>query len=71
MFVNGNMILYLYLTYKNAPVLCQSICACLHQTINMVGFISLDNKNHTKKGEHLCKYTVVPQTKKGILKAST
>jgi len=48
------------LTYRNASVLCQSECACLHKTVNMVAM-----KIPTQKGEHSCKmYRVVPITKR-------
>ena len=40
----------LSVTYRNASVLCQSECACLHQTVNTVVFF-------VKKGEHSCKCT--------------
>jgi len=35
--------------YRNAAVLRQSECTCLHKTVNMVIFIP------TQKGEHSCK----------------
>jgi len=31
------------ITYRNASVLCQSECACLHKTVNMVIFYVKSN----------------------------
>ena len=46
------------ITYRNVSVLCQSECACLHNTVNMaVFFIKSNEKIPTKKGEHSCKCT--------------
>ena len=39
------------ITYRNASVLCQSECACLHKTLKMAVFFV---KSHEKKGEHSC-----------------
>ena len=36
------------ITYRNASVLCQSECACLHKTVNIVVFFA---KRSTQKGE--------------------
>jgi len=41
------------LTYKNASVLCQSECACLHQTVNIVVFFTKRNENSYPKGRGL------------------
>jgi len=58
------MILDFPIIYKNAPVLCQSECACLHQTLSMVVFFSKNNKNASRKGGALMQmYRIVPQTK--------
>ena len=38
-------------------MLCQSECACLHKTINMVVFFVKSNKIPIQKGEHSCKCT--------------
>ena len=35
------IILNFPIIYRNASVLCQSECACLHTTVNMVGFVWL------------------------------
>ena len=66
-YVHVNIILDFPITYKNAKVLCQSVCACSHQTVNMVVFFTKKMKIPTQKGEQSCKmYIVVHQTKKGI-----
>ena len=53
-------------TYRNASVLCQSECACLHKTVNMVVFFVKSNKNTYPKGRALMQmYRVVPITKRG------
>jgi len=38
--------------YRNASVLCQSECACIYQTVNLVVFFTKIMKIHTQKGEH-------------------
>ena len=46
------------ITYRNASLLCQSECACLYKTVNMVVFFWLKVlKIPTQKGEYSCKYT--------------
>ena len=35
--------------YRNASVLCQSECSCLHKTVNMVIFFDKSNGNDTKR----------------------
>ena len=45
------------ITYINPSVLCQSECACLHKTVNMVAFFLKMMKIPTQKGEHPCKCT--------------
>ena len=53
-------------TYRNASVLCQSECACLHKTVNMVVFFVKNNENTYPKGRALMQmYRVVPKTKRG------
>jgi len=37
-YVHVNIILDLSITYRNASVLCQPECACLHKTVKMVVF---------------------------------
>ena len=55
------------ITYKNASVLCQSECACLHKTVNMVVFFVKSNENTYPKGRALMQmYRVVPITKRQI-----
>ena len=51
------MLTYFPITYKNASVLCQSECACLHKTENMVVFFVKSNENIYPKGRVLCKST--------------
>jgi len=40
-------------TYRTASVLCQSECACLHQTVNMVVFFVKNDGNTYPKGRAL------------------
>jgi len=50
------MILDFPITYRNASVLSQIECTCLHQTVNMVVFLTkIIMKIPTQKGEHSCK----------------
>ena len=45
--------------------MCQSDCACLHKTVNMVVFFVKSNENTDPKGRALMQmYRVVPITKK-------
>ena len=54
------------LTYRNASVLCQSECACLHKTVNRVVFFVKSNENTYPKGRVLMQmYRVVRVTKRG------
>jgi len=46
------------ITYRNASVLCQSECACLHKTVNIVVFFVKRNENIYSKGRAVsCKCT--------------
>jgi len=56
------------ITYRNAAVLCQSECACLHKTVNMVVFyIKHYLKYLPQKEEHSCKCTELSlKRKEGI-----
>ena len=64
--VHVYIILDFPITYINASVLCQSECACLHKTINMVAFFVKSNENTYPKGRALMQiYRVVPKTKRG------
>jgi len=47
------MILYFLITYRNDSVLCQSECACLHKTVNMVVFFVKSDENTYTKGRSL------------------
>ena len=51
--------------HRNASVLCQSKCACLHKTINMVVFFVKSYENTHPKGRALTQmYRVIPIRKK-------
>jgi len=64
--VDVYIILDFPITYRNDSVLCQSECACLHQTINMVVFFIKFNGTTYPKGRALMQmYRVVPITKRG------
>ena len=55
-----------YNIYRNVSVLCQSDCACLHTTVNMVIFFFKSNENtYTKCRQLIQMYRVVPKTKLG------
>ena len=43
------------LTYRNVSVLCQSECACLHKSVNMVVFFVKSTENTYPKGRALIK----------------
>jgi len=59
-------ILVFSMTLRNASVLCQSECACLHKTVNMVVFFVKGNENTYPKGRALMQmYGVVPITNRG------
>ena len=54
------------LAYRNTSVLCQSECACLLNSVNMVVFFVKSNENTYPKGRALVQmYRVVTQTKRG------
>ena len=38
------------ITFRNASVLCQSECICLHKTVNMAVFLVKSNENTYPKG---------------------
>ena len=62
------IILDFLITYRNVSVLCQSECACLHKTVNMVVFFVKSNENTYPKGRALVQmYRVVPITKREIV----
>ena len=59
------IILDFIISYRNASMMCQSECACLHKTVNMVVFIVKSNENTYPKGRALMQmYRVVPITKR-------
>ena len=65
-YVHVYIILDFPVTYRNASVLCQSECACLHKTVNMAVFFVKSNKNTYPKWRALMQmYRVVPITKRG------
>ena len=52
--------------YRNVSVICQSKCACLHKTVNMVVFFVKSSENTYPKGRALMKmYRVVSKTRTG------
>jgi len=54
------------ITYKNDSVLCQSECACLHLTADIVVFFVINNENTYPKGRSLMQmYRVVSLKQKG------
>ena len=54
------------ITYRNASLLCQSECTCLHKTVNMVVFFVKSNENtYPKGGAFMQIYKVVTTTKRG------
>ena len=58
------LILDFPIIYRNASVFCQSECACLHQTVNLLK----NNENTHPKGRALLQiYRVVRKTKRGNL----
>ena len=66
-YVHVYIILDFPITYRNASVLCQSECACLHKTVNRVVSFVKSNENTYPKGRELLQmYRVVPKTKRGI-----
>jgi len=53
-------------TQYKASVLCQSECACLHKTVNMVVFFVKNIENTYPKGRALMQmYRVISKTKRG------
>ena len=58
------IILDVPITYKNASVLCQSECACLHKTVNMViSFVKSNENTYPKKRALMQMYRVMTITK--------
>ena len=55
------------IAYRNASVICQSECACLHKTVNMVVFCFVKSNENTYPNERalMQMYRVVPITKRG------
>ena len=52
------------ITYIHASVLCQSECACVYKTVNMVVFFVKSNEINYPKGRALLQmFRVVPQMK--------
>ena len=62
-YVLVNIILGFHITYRNASVLCQSECACLHQTVIMVVFFVKSNENNHRKGRVLMQMLSCPLNK--------
>jgi len=64
-YFHGYIILNFFKTYRNASVLCQTECARLHKTVNMVVFFFKSNENTYPKGRALMQmYRVVPITRR-------
>ena len=64
-YVHVYIILDFPITYRNASVICQSVCACLHKTVNIVVFFVRSNENTYPKGRaHMQMYRVVPVKKR-------
>ena len=64
-YVHVYIILDFPITYRNALVLCQSECACLHKTVNMVvTFVKSNEKTYPKGRALMQMYRVVPITKR-------
>jgi len=64
--VHVYIILDFPITYRYASVPCESECACLHKTVNMVIFFVKSKENTYTKGRALIQmYRVVPKTKRG------
>jgi len=53
LYFHDYIILEFPITYGNASVLCQSECACLHKTLNMVVFLVKSKENTYPKGKAL------------------
>ena len=53
-YAHVNIILEFPITFRNTSVLCQSECACLHKTLNMVVFCVKSNENIYPKGILFC-----------------
>ena len=65
MYFHVYIILDFPITYRNASVFCQSECACLYKTINMVVFFVKSKENTYPEGRALLQmYRVVPKTKR-------
>jgi len=52
-YIHVYILLDLNITYRNASVLCQSECTCLHKAVNMVVFYVKSNENICLKGRLL------------------
>jgi len=64
-YVHVYIILDFPITYRNTSVLCQSECACLDKTVNMVVFFVKHDENTYLKGSAILQmYRIVPQIKK-------
>ena len=66
-YVHVNIILDFPITYRNTSVLCQSECACLHKTVNLIVFLVKSNETTYPKGKAFMQmYRVVPQQNEAI-----
>ena len=67
-----NILLEFPITYNTPSELCQSDCACLHKTVNIVVFcLKYDDNTYPKGRAILQMYRVVPQTKRGNCQEKT
>ena len=65
-YVHVYIILDFPITYRNTSVLCQSECACLHKTVNLIVFLVKSNETTYPKGKAFMQmYRVVPIKKRG------
>ena len=65
--VNVNIMSDFSITYTNKSMLCQSECACLHKTVNMVVL----KKSYTIVRKPMKMYRVLYETKRGHIKNVT
>jgi len=65
-YLHVNIVLDFHITHRNGSMFCQSECARLHKTVNMVVCFVKSNKNTYPKGRALMQmYRVVPIMKRG------
>ena len=63
------ILLDFHVTYRNTSVFCQSECACLHKTVNiLVFFVKSSENTYPKRRALMQMYRVVPIMKRGNIK---